>query len=346
MSDAIPENTNTITIEQYQNICEQLEVYKIKLASAENIIKKELLRARDRELALKEKNDQLTVIQEELQQSQEETIAQRDYILLQNEVMSEKNRMIESSIRAAKLIQSAMLPHHEELQGYFPEHFVLYEPRDIVSGDFYWVSSLTESTILLAVADCTGHGVPGAFMSIVGSSILDKIVNMYSVRNPDEILFRLHDEILHFLRQKETKDRNGMDISIITVQSIADQHYKINYAGAKTELIYQLPTNTQQMSISGDRAWIGGYYGDKVQEFTNQELIVPKGTMLYLFSDGYIDQNDKERHKIGKAMFRNLLQQAADMSVLDQYELLKEYLSKQLQDTTQRDDITIVGIRL
>jgi serine phosphatase RsbU (regulator of sigma subunit) len=345
MDNLINTSENTHSSEQAK-LVEQVEMYKNKLKSAEDIIRKELSRAKEREQVLKEKNEELITIQEELQQSQEETIAQRDHILLQNEVMGEKNTMIESSIRAAKLIQSAMLPNADDLKKYFPDHFVLYEPRDIVSGDFYWISLLQDGTILFAVADCTGHGVPGAFMSIVGSGILDKIVNTYELKNPAEILEKLHEEIQHFLRQKDSNDRNGMDISVISLKILENNDYQIQYAGAKTELIYLTPSDTEPQSIYGDRTWIGGYYADKVQIFNKHQVILPKGSMIYLFSDGFIDQNNRERRKVGKTVFRALLQQISGSAMVEQYKTLKSYLENHLYGTTQRDDITVIGIRL
>jgi len=282
---------------------------------------------------------------EELQQSQEEIMTQRDFIAKQNESLQHHNQMIESSIRAAKTIQGAMLTSPNTLQALFGQTVIFYRPRDVVSGDFYWATQIG-NTKFLAVADCTGHGVPGAFMSIIGTSLIEKIVFYQKITSPADILNALNYEIQQALSQKETGDRNGMDIAFITIENADNNEFKIVFAAAKRPLMYVKPNSAILEMLQGDKLLIGGGYSEKKGTFQNQTIYLPAKTWVYLSSDGYADQCNEERRKFTTTRFNELITEISKLSPIQQYDRLANQLDTHQQAAEQRDDITVVGICL
>uniref|UniRef100_UPI002631DC56 SpoIIE family protein phosphatase n=1 Tax=uncultured Microscilla sp. TaxID=432653 RepID=UPI002631DC56 len=188
---------------------------------------------------LQQKKNELVTLNEELHQSHDEIIAQRDYIETQHKDLRQNKERIDSSIRAAQTIQHAVLPVARELQQIFSEYFVIYRPKDVVSGDFYWVKQLPEQTIVV-VADCTGHGVPGAFMSLIGVNLLDKIIFQENITQPAEILNQLHFLMNAALRQQRAEQRSGgMDAVVFSLTPQANHHIKVIFSGARNPLYYK-----------------------------------------------------------------------------------------------------------
>jgi ligand-binding sensor domain-containing protein len=301
---------------------------------------------------LKEKNDEVLQQAEELHQQAEELITQRDYIqgqnmqlAGQNKVMEEKSRQIRQSINAAQTIQQAILPHPEKLDRLLGDYFVLYQPKDVVSGDFYWLSQVENQTILV-IADCTGHGVPGAFMTLIGNSILDKLVKVLKIINPAEILTQLHHEVYDKLKQEFSGNNYGMDAIVLNISASENGVKKIIFAGAKNSIYCLAAGNEQKVQeFKGSRRAIGGHQNEEII-FENQEVTLPKNSMVYVGTDGYVDQNNAKRKKMGYEKFIQLICQNADLPLNQQKLNFQKILEEHSQGTLQRDDILLMGIRV
>lgn len=268
---------------------------------------------------------------------------QRDHIQKQNE-------NINKSINYAQGIQKALLPPQTSLQEIFPDSFIFFRPRDIVSGDYYWFKELTvgfgsnEKTgkIAISAIDCTGHGVPGAFLSMIGYNLLDDIVYR-GISKPGEILRELNNGIRRTLRQDETENRDGMDMAICVV----DINSKVvEFSGAKNPLVYV--SNDEVFRIRGDKESIGGGMGYMENEFTTHSIRIDGPTWFYMFSDGFIDQFGGGDGR--KFMIKNFIDFLAGISILpadQQREMLKNALKDWLGTKyTQVDDILVVGFKI
>ncbi len=281
------------------------------------------------------------------------TLAAYTSIALDNvsayQTIEEKNQKITDSIRYANTIQGAILPHHNEFSKLFREYFILYNPKDIVSGDFYWLV-YKEGIAYLALIDCTGHGVPGAFMSMIGHSILTEIINEVAHASPSQILNELNIRLIKALHQNQESNSDGMDMCLCAFHFSESENkptLKIEYAGAKRALYYTLPNSAKSEVeiIAATRRSIGGKQRIN-KHFKNNEIQLPRGTTIYLTTDGYADQNNPNGEKIGTLKFLEIISQISDQSLVEQQLYLVDYLDKFQSTTEQRDDITIVGIRV
>lgn len=336
----------TMALAQKMKVSEEerrlAQAQKLRLIAEQNTLLEE--KVKNRTLELEDKNQEIQAQNEELLQQHDEIEAQRDAINQQNQQLSERNHLISQSIKAAQAIQQAILPHQEKLNKLLPQHFIIYKPKDVVSGDFYWLNAV-EDTIFLATIDCTGHGVPGAFMSLIGNTLLDKIIRVYKILDPAEVLLRLHNEVFHTLRQQNNHNNYGMDMSLIALTKEED-HYKISFCGAKHSLYYiDQGAETSIIELKGDRRSIGGIQPEQVQ-FNTQTIVLPAGTMIYTSSDGLKDQNNVQRKKFGSKKLGNLLVQTANLPLEVQKQTITQALEQHMQDTNQRDDILLIGIRL
>ena len=262
-------------------------------------------------------------------------------VVKQKEIIEEKNKHITDSIIYAKRIQEAILPPEEVFCNYLRNSFVLYKPKDIVSGDFYWIER-KENKILFAVVDCTGHGVPGAFMSIIGFNGLNQVVNEYNITNPAEILNQLNKIITNTLRQKqeETKIRDGMDISICCIDLEAN---KLEFAGANNPIF--IIRNNNVMEIVADHHPIGNFIGEDEFKFTNKEINLFPNDRIYLASDGYADQFGGPRgKKLKYTQFRELLLANHNMPMKEQKASLDKMFEDWRGDLEQIDDVCVIGI--
>ncbi len=252
------------------------------------------------------------------------------------------HKKLTDSLAYAKRMQQAILPSPQLLENIFSEHFVIYLPKDIVSGDFYWCSQVDYT--FLAVVDCTGHGVPGAFMSMIGNTLLNEIINTKRFTDPATILKLLHKGIKEVLKQEESNNKDGMDISICRLERDANFRLKLTFAGAKSALfIYQNDTLTK---VIGNRKNIGGIYYREQIEFDNQEFNLQDGAILYLMTDGFVDTANQERTRIGMEKFQSLLKEFAHLPLSLQKEKLLQYLSGYQGQSPQRDDITILAVKV
>ena len=257
--------------------------------------------------------------------------------------MEEVNKNMTDSINYAKLIQEAMLPEKAVLTNYFPNSLIIYRPKDIVSGDFYWFVE-RDNKLLIAVADCTGHGVPGALMSMIGYSLLNEIVNVKKITSPSEILTKLNKGLRRALKQDKTGNQrcDGMDIGLC---SIDRQNKTIEFSGANRHLIYF--RDRELDLVKGNKNGIGGLYTDSVLQFTTHTISYDENDVIYMCTDGYADQFGGARGKrmMTKSLFR-ILEKSLSFGILDQEDLLNHWLDKWKGNYEQTDDILLVGIQL
>ncbi len=288
----------------------------------------------------------------ELQKKQEEISAQRDFIELKNTELSDINTHINNSIKAAQTIQEAILPQESDLQRILGDHFLFYQPKDIVSGDFYWLRELDKKVHedsqlirMVAVVDCTGHGIPGAFMSMIGSTLLDRVTQRKAINSPSQVLEKMHEEVTIALKQHKTGNTEGMDMGLIFLEKMNENQIKIVFSGAKRSMCY-VPKNAQEVvEIKGERKSIGGH-SKNFKIFANTEIILPKGSLIYMFSDGYEDQNNAERIRFGSRRLIELLGEINHLPLTTQKDILQEKLKKHMENSFQRDDILVLGFRI
>lgn len=260
----------------------------------------------------------------------------------QNAVISEKNKDISDSINYAKKIQEAILPHHSEIEKVFPDFFILSIPKDIVSGDFYWFTQ-HEQYKLFVVADCTGHGVPGAFMSMIGNTLLNHIVIERKILRPDLILNELRKEVIKALKQGEqSQNKDGMDLSLFCLNS---QTNELQIAGANNP-VWIMKQDKTVVEIKPDKQPIGfvaGVSGD----FNIQKYKAKKGDVIYQFTDGYADQFGGPKGKKFKYNpLKETLISLQDKHLSFQAEELKKTFFEWRGNLEQIDDVLITGIRV
>ncbi len=263
-----------------------------------------------------------------------------------NEAISKQNNEIVDSISYAQRIQSAMMPPESYFHELLDEVFILYKPRDIVSGDFYWVRQVNRY-IVLAAADCTGHGVPGAFMSLLGISYLNEIVQRREITQASEVLNELRYQIKHSLRQHGQPDesKDGIDMAICVVDP---KSRTMQYAGAFNSLylIREEDGKAGLNEIKADRMPLG-YHQGKDRAFANHDIQLEIGDTFYIFSDGYIDQKGgPDNKKFMSKKFKKLLLDIHEEPMFDQKNILEKTLSEWMGDKEQIDDILVVGVRV
>ncbi len=269
----------------------------------------------------------------------------------QKDILDRQNKNIRASIRYAETIQQAILPEQSVLDAYFSS-FLIFRPKDIVSGDFYWFSkekkiSSQIDSLFVAVVDCTGHGVPGAFMSMIGSSLLDEMVNERGMESPKEMLDQLNINITKALRQDKTDNTDGMDLSLCRFDKINKKDLKLVFAGAKRNL-YIIKNNADNIEkLSGDRKSIGGIE-DKIKNirFNDHEVLLNSGDQIYLSTDGIIDQNGPDRKRFGSKKIEELLMNTHNLSIDMQKDTIEKGLEDFMQNEEQRDDMTLLGLRV
>lgn len=268
--------------------------------------------------------------------------AQKQQIEEQRDILDLQNKKINSSIQYAQNIQRAILPVKIQLEDFF-ESFIIYKPKDIVSGDFYWFAQMQDNAFL-AVVDCTGHGVPGAFMSMIGNSLLNEIVLEKKITEPAKILSLLNEKVIESLRQKETENNDGMDVCLIAFNL---KTKKITFSGAKRPLFIYKSKATQLDEIKGDRLSIGGK--KRLQEevtFKNHVVETKPGDTLYLSSDGLTDQNNVERKRFGSKRLKEIILKNISEPMTKQKDFIENELTNFQQNEEQRDDITLIGIKI
>jgi PAS domain S-box-containing protein len=272
----------------------------------------------------------------------------------QSEIIEQKNKDLIDSITYAKNIQHAILPSQSSMEQAFPEMFVVYIPKDIVSGDFYWYNTVRASTSnsladtgiridVIAAVDCTGHGVPGAFMSLVGYTLLNQTLTSPEVNTPADVLAYMNRELQKTLnkKQEEIAINDGMDMSVCAFNR---QTMKLNYAGAN-HVMYMI-RNKEVLTFDGDKQAIGLQSIDQYKPYTNHEIEVKKGDVIYMFTDGFEDQfGGPKGKKYRSSHFREFLQSIHTNEMPKQKEMLQKEFKDWKGTHEQLDDVLVMGVR-
>ena len=288
-------------------------------------------------------NQQLRQQKEEIVAQRDEIEAQRDTVMSQMETITHQKKEILDSIQYAYRIQCALLPPENYINKCLPNSFILYLPKDVVSGDFFFVEQVSNYTVVAAV-DCTGHGVPGAMMSVIGYNLLNQAVKINHITRPADILQFLDVGVTQILRQtnNESGVKDGMDLSVVCIDN---QMRTFEYAGAYNSIYFI--HNRKLIEVKADKFPIGVNEDGVGDVYTNNGLPVSKGDMVYLFSDGYADQFGGPKGKKFKyKQLEELLIQVCE----EQVEVQKQYLRKRFVEwkgnEEQVDDILVIGIRV
>ncbi len=284
---------------------------------------------------LKESNEELLQLNEEMQ-------VMLDQLSEQKEEIEHKNTEILSSIHYAKRIQTAMLPTKEDVERLLPSSFIFFHPRDIVSGDFYLVTEC-ENKIFFAAVDCTGHGVPGAFMSMIGNELLNEIIHLKKIVTTDAILYELHHDLIRLLRQTDSENKDGMDIVICAWDK---KNNVVEFSGAYNPILYV--QNGLLYEIKGTKQPIGGWNPKLLNRHYEKHTIeITSDTMFYLLSDGYQDQFGGERGR--KYMIKQLKEVFLNinhLSMEEQQKILALNFFEWLGREKQIDDVLLMGVRI
>ncbi len=352
----------TVELDFYSKNLEKLVDIKTKsLQEAnKNLTEKNIQITKQKE-EIQEKNEELKQYQEEILTQRDEIENQRDFVIMQRDEISRQKEKMTDSIYYAKRIQNALLPLDDIFKMLVPKSFVLYRPKDIVSGDFYWIKQLRNFTVI-AVADCTGHGVPGAFMSLLGISFLNELVVFSNNLSPADILVKLGEKVKKSLRQLNLHDsgpRDGMDIALCIIDL---ETYKMNFSGAYNPLyIIRHENETAIISdnvrrtaknkailyqLNADKMPIGIYLKEK-ENFTTHTVQLLANDTLYLFTDGYVDQfNSATGRKFLTSHFKETLLDIYNEPIENQEEILSEVLDNWKGSRAQIDDILILGFKI
>ena len=295
--------------------------------------------------ALIKMRDDLEVNERELENKVKERTAevvkQKEELEQQSKRIGELYTQVTDSIRYAKRLQEAILPPPTTVKKLLPNCFILYKPKDIVSGDFYWMDEKNGKVYYSAV-DCTGHGVPGAFMSIVAYNNIQTAFNDPTNNTPASILNALNKGITKSLHQKEGNTRDGMDMAICAIEK--NNNY-IEYAGANNALY--IVRNGQVLETKPNKQAIGSYNEEETKEFTNHVIEVQKEDMVYIFSDGYADQfGGAKGKKLMYKKFRQILIENAALNTYEQQAHLNNYIENWKDKLEQVDDILVIGLRI
>lgn len=266
-----------------------------------------------------------------------------------NDELTIQRKEITDSITYARRIQEAILPSEKIIGSYFPESFVLYKPKDIVAGDFYWLEHVkleTEEFVLLAAADCTGHGVPGALVSVVCSNALNRSVNEFKLHDPGKILDKTRELVIDSLSKSDLDVKDGMDISLVSIKKLKSpekEMFEVNWSGANNPLWYL--HKGEEYILVPDKQAIGRT--DKPNQFKTHTLLLEKDDSLFLFTDGYADQFGGEKQKKFKYKpLREMLFSNSQLSAKEQKEKLESTFNSWKGSLEQVDDVCVIGIKL
>ncbi|MDW8296664.1 MAG: 7TM diverse intracellular signaling domain-containing protein [Raineya sp.] len=334
--------TNFITTYSIQ-IGSAIEVILLSLALADkiNTLRKEIAqKALEKERLEKEKERERRELIEQQNEKLEQLVAER------TQELYEQNKQITDSIKYAQRIQQAILPSKTQLTRVFPEAFIYFKPRDIVSGDFYWFAE-KDNKAIIAVVDCTGHGVPGAFMSMIGNTLLNQIILERGITRPAEVLNQLHEEVKFALKQDDLTEEgshDGMDISLVVFHEL---HNILEFAGANNSLY--LIRNGRLEEILGDRMGIGGVRKSPDERFHNRVIKLGEvDTYVYMATDGYADQLGGAKGK--KFLHSNLKKLFVELSKMPSFKAQHLHLNKTMEEwkgnEKQIDDQLIIGFKI
>ncbi len=302
---------------------------------------------------LKEKNDkiltaneELTVLNEAICKQNAQILEANEELTVLNEAINKQKNEILDSITYAQRIQAAMLPPEQYFNEVLNDVFIQFRPRDIVSGDFFWIKQVNQY-VILAAADCTGHGVPGAFMSLLGISFLNEIVQRREITQANQVLNELRKMIRNSLRQQgQTEEaKDGIDMALCVFD---EKNHTLQYSGANNPLYLIRDKNgaPELTEFKADRMPLG-YYQGSFKTFTNKDIQLEYGDVFYLFSDGFVDQKGgKANKKFLSKNFKNLLIKIHQEPMQEQKKILDKTITNWMGDNAQIDDILVLGVRV
>lgn len=343
---------------------------KYKQEKETNMIKAQAeleMKVRERTQEIQERSEELLALNEEIRQQTEEILAQRDALEMANDHITTQNEDIIASVLYAKRIQDALMPKRDKLERFFDDFLLLHKPKDIVNGDFYWFATVDSwknaftnhdgfglsmadveykphKIAFLAIADCTGHGVPGAFMTVIGGGLLDQIINRDKIYSPASILAELDRRLLRTLQQQAVeKDhvQDGMDISLLQIDLVGKV---LVWASAKRPLWIIEHDKDEITTYKGDKYPIGSSQF-KEKTFTEKEIQLQTNDIIYTFTDGYADQFG-EAGKMTVRRFKEFLLKNRHNSFVQQDVALRTYLTDWQGEEAQTDDILVAGLRI
>jgi len=323
---------------------EAIYIEKERVEADNEALQKEKLKLESEKKKFEEKNKKLW--------SQSIAIfKEKDRIELLKKDIEEKHHNVTESIRYAKRIQEAILPSAELTRHLLPQSFILYKPKDIVSGDFYWIESANnndsdnpEETVLFSVVDCTGHGVPGAFMSIFGFNMLNQALDEHNLTRPSEIIDFLNNGVSRKLRMHndDSSVKDGMDLVLCAFHK---NRMKLEYAGVHNPLY--LVRGDELIQFKADKHSIGDPFNEEFPAYNNYEIELQKDDMVYIFSDGLNDQfGGPEKRKFMSKRLRETLLEIRHLSMEHQKTELASILDSWMEGTEQNDDITLMGVKI
>ena len=296
---------------------------------------------------IKEQNEVLSEQHKRLEEQAQKLTDAFQELELRNKQITIKTNYITDSIKYAQTIQEAMLPSEEQLSAFF-DNFIIYRPKDIVSGDFYWLSITPEYTFAV-IGDCTGHGVPGAFMSMIGIRLLGELINENKMYTPSTILKTMHEKIQAALKQDVSENNDGMDIAICRFRRTDSQdrnQWEMKFAGAKQPIfIYRKSLNDVE-TVEADRRGIGGQSYAEEFAFTDHDLMLDNGDRIYLTTDGIKDQNNIMRKRFGTVRVKMMISMTYTEKIQDQKMFADALLNNWEGLEEQRDDISLWGFEL
>ena len=324
------------------------------------------VKVNERTAELKTAHNDLQNRHEEILQQQDEIMAQRDEIMLKRDELELKNtelqqqkeevsnayhiiklksEAINSSIRYALTIQRAILPLKDEIDRYF-DSFIIFKPKDVVSGDFYWYAHKEGDIHIFATVDCTGHGVPGAFMSMVGNRLLNEIIIEEGENDPGKVLTSLNLKIKKALKQEISENHDGMDVCLCCFRYNDEGKVDVSFSGAKRPLFWYQRSLSKLELVAGNRKTIGGVSTRNLAGFVSQYFTAEIGDTFYLSTDGFTDQNNNLRKRFGTERLFELFSSISHFPMNEVSAKLQEELLVFQGNQEQRDDITVLGVRL
>ena len=287
------------------------------------------------------KNIETKFISELLQREAQILLTQNDELRKANEIIKRQYQEISDSIQYAKRIQTAILPPHKLVKEYLNDSFIIYLPKDVVAGDFYWIQHI-ENSILFAVADCTGHGVPGAMISVVCNNILNRVIREFKFKKPSDILNKVRELILIEFKSEDKQFYEGMDISLCALDLNLRE---LNWAGANSPIWVLRKDKNVIIEIKGDKQPIGRYINKK--PFTNHQLSLRNGDIIYIFSDGYADQFGGEfNKKMMRKNFKKNIYAVSHLPMSEQRSLLINQFKEWMGTFYQIDDVCVIGVKV
>ena len=295
---------------------------------------------------IKEQNDVLSEQHKQLEEQAQKLTEAFQELELRNRQITIKTNYITDSIKYAQTIQEAMLPGEDQLSAFF-DNFIVYRPKDIVSGDFYWMTTTPEYTFAV-LGDCTGHGVPGAFMSMIGIRILGELINENKIYRPSIILETMHEKIHTALKQDVSENNDGMDIAICRLKRVEDDNHQweMQYAGAKQPIFIYRRSAGEVETVEADRRGIGGQTYAEVFFFTDHDVRLQNGDRVYLTTDGIKDQNNIMRKRFGTSRLKMMIAMTYTERIQDQKMFVDTLLNNWEGLEEQRDDISLWGFEV